>query len=144
MEIHEANLAQQLRETIDQKPLEQVLRAAGATRIAGQATEVLREAAAAQAAARLLRRPPQGPTRPEAPSAKLLDAAAGALRIAALEKAAPAALQALLAREISIIAREAAEFARADGNRPVCHNCVAVGAARAAAADAVAPQLLAA
>lgn len=97
MPTEHARVAQQIREAIDEKPLEDVLRAAGAARITGSATEVLRETAAANLAARLAPPAPRGPQGPAAPNARLIRAAGAAIDLPALQKAAPAPIQPLLA-----------------------------------------------
>lgn len=130
-------LTKSLRAAIQQNELENVFKAAGAPEITGQATEVLRETAAAQAAPLLAQARFEAPAQARAPSDKLTEAAEAAFEPAKLEKAFKAAGidpeqgKPVAARELARIAQSATEFANAEG-RPVCHNCSAVGAARAA------------
>lgn len=131
-------LTKSLRDAIDQHELENVFKAAGASKITGQATEVLRETSAAHLAPMLAQGRFEAPADGPAPEAKLVQVAQGAFepsKIAKVFEAAgidPDQGREVAAREMARIAQGATEFARAE-NRPVCHNCSAIGAARAAA-----------
>lgn len=130
-------LTKSLRAAIDQNELDNVLKAAGASEITGQATEVLRETAAAQAAPLLAEQRFEAPSQAPEPDAKLTEVAQAAFEPSKLREAFEAAGidpeqgEPVAARELARIAQSATEFAKAEG-RPVCHNCSAVGAARAA------------
>lgn len=130
-------LTKSLRAAIKESELENVLQAAGAPEIEGQATEVLGETAAAQAAPLLAQGQVEAPADAPEPEAKLVQAAQAAFEPAQLEPAFqeagvdPEQGQQAAARELARIAQSATEFAEAE-DRAVCHNCSAVGAARAA------------
>lgn len=130
-------LTKSLRAAIKENELENVFKAAGASKITGQATEVLRETTAAQLAPMLAQGRFDAPSQAPAPDAKLTEAAQAAFEPSVLEKAFevagidPKQGNPVVARELARIAQSATEFANAEG-RPVCHNCSAVGAARAA------------
>lgn len=131
-------LTKNLRAAIRQNELEEVLKAAGATKITGQATEVLGETTAAQVAPLLTQGRFEAPAEAPEPEAKLVEAAQAAFDPSKLDKAFEAAEidpkqgQQVAARELARIAQSATAFAKAE-DRPVCHNCSAIGAARAAA-----------
>ncbi len=115
--------------------MEEILHAAGAREVIGKATEVLRETSAAQVASRMTAGA-QPPERTQA-EPKLFDAAREAFDAEAFQasQGAPPDLDPEeasdhVAHQLAMNAQEAADFARAEG-RPVCHNCVAVGATRA-------------
>lgn len=130
-------MTKNLRAAIDQNELENVLRAAGATEIEGQATEVLGETTAAIVAPLLNQGRFQAPAQARNPEAKLTEAAENAFEPSRLNEAFeeagidPEQGRETAAREMARIAQSATEFAKAEG-RPVCHNCSAIGAARAA------------
>lgn len=130
-------LTKSLRAAIKQSELENVLRAAGATEITGQATEVLGETTAAHVAPLLAEGRFEAPSHTRAPESKLTEAAQAAFEPSKLEEAFesagidPKQGEPVAAREMARIAQGATEFAKAEG-RPVCHNCTAIGAARAA------------
>ncbi len=136
--VENVELTKSLRGAIDQNELENVFKAAGATKIKGQATEVLRETSAAHVAPLLAQGRFEAPKQATAPEAKLVQVAQGAFepsKIAKVFEAAgidPEQGRKVAAREMARIAQEATGFAKAE-NRPVCHNCAAIGAARAAA-----------
>lgn len=131
-------LTKNLRAAIRQEELETVLETAGATEIIGQATEVLGETTAAHVAPLAAQGRFEASAHAPEPEAKIVQAAEAAFEPADLERAFEAADvdpeqgRQTAARELARIAQSAAEFARAEG-RPVCHNCSAIGAARAAA-----------
>lgn len=124
--------------------LENVFRAAGATQITGQATEILAETTAAHVAPLLARGRLKVPLGTPAPHPTLTEAAHGAFEAAKLKDGFEAAGidpekgQQAVAREMVRIAQSATEFAKSEG-RPVCHNCSAVGAALAASKLATLP-----
>lgn len=125
-------LVEAVRNAIEVEKLEAVLRAAGATHFRGQAADVLREVAAAEAA-----RKSESPLSLPALDAKVIEAARAAIAAPALRSVKSAGLEERVARELGAIAIAAADVARAEA-RSVCHSCVAVGAARLAAREAVA------
>lgn len=131
-------LTERLRAAVKQNQLENVLQAAGASQIRGEATEVLGETSAAQVAELVARGNLEASEDAPAPKTELTEAAQAAFKPKKLEAAIqeadidPQKGQETAARELARIAQEATEFAEAE-ERPVCHNCSAIGAARAAA-----------
>lgn len=131
-------LTKSLRTAIKQNEIENVFKAAGAPKIKGQATEVLGETTAAQVAPFLAIGEVDAPSGSRAPNAKLVKAAEAAFEPSKLTEVFedagidPEEGQEMAAREMARIAQYATEFANDEG-RPVCHNCAAIGAARAAA-----------
>lgn len=125
----ETPLVQAVRNAIQAEKLEAVLRAAGAQEVTGRAVEVLREVAAAEATRKLglaLNAP--------VIDAKILEVARASIGQKAIGAIGREGLEARLAREIAAIAVSAADVARVEA-RPVCHNCVAIGALRVAASE---------
>lgn len=123
----EAPLVEAVRNAIQAEKLEAVLRAAGAQEVTGRAVEVLREVAAAEVTRKLAI-----PLASSAASANVLEAARASIHLAAVGAIRHADVEARLTRELAAIATAAADVARLEA-RPVCHNCVAIGAARLAA-----------
>lgn len=141
------DLRRGLRSAIRTDALERLLFAAGAPDVVGSAPEVLREAGASMAAEALVRAGRRGhpdpPEPPEPPFDRSLvryaqDALDEELLAAVVEPDSPAGQAALqtVAEALTSISYEAAVFARSEG-RALCHNCVAMGAMRAAARQAV-------
>lgn len=137
-------LTKLLRDAMKRNGLENVFRAAGATRITGQATEILAETTAAHVAPLLAQGRLEIPLGTPAPHPPLTDAAHEAFEAAKLEDGFQAAGidpekgQRAVAREMVRIAQSATAFAKSEG-RPVCHNCSAVGASLAASKLATLP-----
>ena len=136
-------LTQSLRDAIDASQMEGLLKQAGAAAINAGAADVLRETAAATVARRMGKAVagqdwpvPAPPVTPE-----LLDSARAAVGLSAVEAAVassaaagtlrPETVHQALALELGAIAGQAARFA-IEEKRPVCPNCVAIGAARSA------------
>lgn len=132
-------LTKSMRAAFRQDEAANVFRAAGATEIKGQAAEVLVETTAAHVAGLLAKRRYGAPANAQEPPAKLVESARKAFDLAKLDPAFKAAGidpkqgQDVAAREMARIAHSANDFARSE-RRAVCHNCTAIGAARAAAA----------
>ncbi len=133
----EIELTKNIRSAIKQNELENVFKAAGASKITGQANEVLGETTAAQIAPLITQGNFQPPSGAQAPEPKLVQAAQSAFEPSKLNEAFknagvdPEQGQEVASREMARIAQGASDFARAE-NRAVCHNCTAIGAARAA------------
>lgn len=136
-QANSTQLTQSIRAATKRNQLQNVLEAAGASEIEGEAPEVLGEASAAQIAELAAQGRIEASEEAPAPEAELVEAAKAAFDHNELEAAFqqadmdPQQGQQAASREMARIAGSAAEFAEAE-DRPVCHNCSAVGAVRAA------------
>lgn len=133
-----ASLTRALRAAIQADKLDNILFTAGATKLRGTPTEVLEEIAAAQTAAWIVGSdsgPMSGPV-PSVAQPETLEVAVDAIDTEALSVAiaivgvrgtgALDQVRTYLASNLASTAFEATRFALAE-DRPVCHNCVAVG-----------------
>lgn len=130
-------LTKSIRAATKRNQLQSVLEAAGASEIEGEASAVLGEASAAQIAELAAQGRIGASEEAPAPDAEVVEAAKAAFDPQELEAAFqqadmnPQQGQQVASREMARIAGSAVEFAEAE-DRAVCHNCSAVGAARAA------------
>lgn len=135
-------LTRALQAAIQADKLQGVLLSAGATKFRGSPFEVLEEVAASQTAAWIVGNPANplaGPV-PPARQPRIFEAAAETIDEDKLRAAAQTVglhgandveqIRNYLAWTLAQTAFEATRFAEAE-NRPVCHNCVAVGGTQA-------------
>lgn len=131
-------LTRALRAAIHANKLDNILFTAGATKLRGTPTEVLEEVAAAQTAAWIVgfqSGPMAGPV-PSVVQPETLEVAIDAIDTEALSAAGAIVgvqgageldqIRGYLAANLASTAFEATRFALAE-DRPVCHNCVAIG-----------------